>query len=222
MTKDTHKAREDILKYEAVIGDTIDYVAEQAVRLSQLHHKTVTFTFNDVSLTVDESSTPEGVVLTYRHAREEQAERYRNSPEGKAAAAKIAAEAAVSQKLLNALVDSDLDEAIKGGMTPLVNWAKEFASLANEAEDYRGDEVLTKLAAAGFRANECAGTDFVKGDKNIMGRYIIGQVMACMDDSGPFGKMPPHPITMKFADDYNAMPDAPKAKADGKRRPPAP
>jgi hypothetical protein len=68
--------------------------------------------------------------------------------------------------------------------------------------NHRGAEVLSALKQAGYKANEYSGAAFVKGDKEILGRYILGQVVDNLSSG-----MPPHPVASTFAAQYLAMPD---------------
>lgn len=114
---------------------------------------------------------------------------------------------AEGQKRMDAVVRA-LDQAITGGLKTLVPWIKEYTEVTQETgADHKGDHVLRKLSDAGYKTNDCVGPDFVKGNKNIMGRYIVGQVMLCLDGSSSMGKVPPHPFAIAFANKYQSMPD---------------
>jgi hypothetical protein len=201
--------------YKAEAGQNIKNAAQEAIALSKKLHDTVRFQFNDISLSVTEASSSQAIVDEYEEECRKSAEAYRKSPAGQRDAAQRKSEISGKQERLNQLAGKGLDSAIKGGLKTLIPWVKKYAEDADDiAVDYKGDVVLTKLAAAGYKAGECAGKDFVKGDKNIMGRYIVGQVMSCMEGKGPFGKMPPHPMAINFSKQYMAMPDPQKPKAN--------
>lgn len=101
------------------------------------------------------------------------------------------------------LVDS-LDNVIKGGLVTLIPWVKKYTENACHVEEgYKADLVLQKLADAGYRVNEYTGKNFVKGDKEILGRYIVGQVMSCMEGEGLSSKRRP---LISFCEEYIAMP----------------
>ncbi len=109
---------------------------------------------------------------------------------------------------LNEVIQS-LDHAISGGLETLIPWIKAYAEEANVSDaDYKGDHVLQKLVDAGYKTNDCMGPEFVKGNKEIMGRYIVGQVMHCLEGNTSLGKVAPPSFTVAFANRYISMPSS--------------
>jgi hypothetical protein len=209
-------SKTDKLVYKPLAGESIDYAAEQAIALAKKEDKTVTFQFNSVSLTATAANKPQDVVSSYMDTIHKQAEAYRNSPQGKAAAARRDAEVISKQALINDLVDKRLDAALKQGLTAVIQWVKEYANVADDVGvDHQGKKVSSALTAAGYKESDYVGDKFVKGDKEVMGRYIVGQVIHCLNSG-----MPPHPMAANFADDYLKMPDNPAPGATV--RPPMP
>ncbi len=103
---------------------------------------------------------------------------------------------------------SELDDAIKGGLNVLIPWMKKYGNDADYIGiDFKGDIVLEKLTAAGHKPGQYTGADFVKGDKEVLGLWIIGQAMDCLKGDNMFGQMPPHPGIIDFTDEYMTMPD---------------
>lgn len=199
-----------VLSYEPCAGENIEYAAESAIALAKKEDASVSFFFNEISLCVDANSQKKDVVAAFMSAIDKRADDYRKSPAGQAALSKRQQEVAAKQARLDQQVQN-MDAAIQGGLKTLIPWIKQYADDGDDIDVNRHhDTVLKKLVDAGYKSGECTGKDFVKGNKEIMGRYIIGQAVSCMDGSGPFGKMGPHPnLTIRFADEYLAMPDAP-------------
>jgi hypothetical protein len=111
-----------------------------------------------------------------------------------------------------------LPKALGKGLTATINWIQEYADVADNINlNYRGKEVLKALTSAGFKTNEFAGDKFVKGDKEVMGRYILGQVIDNLQSG-----MPPHPMVSHLAKHYLAMPDVKKADTNHSVKPPPP
>lgn len=190
------------MTYEPRAGENFDYSAKEAIRLAAANDATVQFSFNGVSLKAEATTDPADLKKAFFKAMEDESKAYANSPQAKADAAREAAEVKNTQATLDKLASS-LDGALAGGLTETIKWVKDYANNAddNRVNNHR-QEVLGKLKAAGFKANEYTGDKFVKGNKEILGRYILGQVVSNME-----GGMPPHPIASKFAQDYLDMPD---------------
>lgn len=73
--------------YIPLAGEHIHTAATNAVLLAQQHGEPCRFTFNDVTVTVLPTETPSQAVDVWRTTMEAKAAAYRNSPEGKRAAA---------------------------------------------------------------------------------------------------------------------------------------
>jgi len=99
-----------------------------------------------------------------------------------------------------------LPAAIDSGLTAVVNWTKAYADAETNQADCRAREVCETLKAAGYAAHEHTGDQFIKGDKYSMGRFIVGQLIGCLEDDGSL----PNACSF-FPDQYNDMPGEPVA-----------
>ena len=88
-------------------------------------------------------------------------------------------------------------------LTSLIKWLKEYNECASEITgDVYGKRVCTALKTAGYQANAYVGLKFVEGNKSILGKYLIGQVITSLEDGDlRYG------VVERFCNDYLAMKD---------------
>lgn len=91
-------------------------------------------------------------------------------------------------------------------MDDIMSWLCGFTDAANYA-GVRFDipEVLRQFRDAGFEANTHVGQPpEAFNNRTMMGTYIIGQSMNCLEHG-----MAPHPMTITFVDRYFCLPSVP-------------
>ena len=188
------------ITYNPSAGTHIGFACKEAVAMAMNKGANVEFKFNDISLTATPESTP--ALLEAKFAEESQAssERYRNSPEGKLSSRKRGVEIASKQTRIDALVSvlpsiADLDGIVK--------WIGDFA---NDADDigvrYSTAAVQSAIESKGYVANDlCGNPPEFFSTRERMGRYIAGQAISCLKSG-----MGPHPISLKFCEQYFALP----------------
>jgi hypothetical protein len=94
--------------------------------------------------------------------------------------------------------------ALETGLTDTINWIKEYASAANGGVNNQSQQVVDTFSKAGYAAGEHSGENLIQDSKYSMGRYIVGQVMACLI------KRQCLPNAAQFMPDrYNEMPGEP-------------
>jgi len=189
------------LQYEPRAGEHLNHAAEEAVKMAVAAQQTVTMQFNSVSLKIEPTMTGPQVAKEYDRQVKEAGEAYLKSPEYAAQQAEWKAQRQRNQVKMDALLGK-LDGALKKGLSATVAWAGEYADLANEGADSQIKTVTKKLKDAGYKTNEYTDDKFVEGNKEIMGRYVLGQVLDFMDKG-----MVPHQVTSTFTARYAAMPD---------------
>jgi hypothetical protein len=87
------------------------------------------------------------------------------------------------------------------GLDATVDWLDEYIALADDiGVNPHLKKVKSALEKAGYVNKEFTGKAFVRDDKRIMGRYIVGQAINCMTNG-----MPPHPVLGRFAQEYREM-----------------
>jgi hypothetical protein len=95
------------------------------------------------------------------------------------------------QGVVDDLTGRRLDEAVKQGLSATIKWVKEYAEATEEAGvDGRRQKVSDTLTGAGYKENEFVG-DTRKDNKEVVGRYIVGQVISCLDAGIPLPRIVP-------------------------------
>lgn len=177
-------------------GEHIDSAADRLVQEAQ-RHGAAKGAFNEIELRADRSTKAAAISAFYTAESARRAEAYRNSPEGRAAEAKSAAERADLQARHDALMRR----------LPTLNMQDDVAVLEwlcamQEPSDRTGvivrrDTIVSAFEAAGFCANECTGADYRAGDRVCAFRYLVGQALAGLKEGPAI-----HPIIHKFASDW--------------------
>lgn len=179
-------------------GTPGDHISETAARAIEVG--ATALRFNDITVPVPEGSTVESLEASYLTLMEKECARYRASPEGIAAAKRREDYRAECQRKVDALMVG-LPEALSD-MDATVQWLTGFCWPADHIDvTYDTEAILGALRGAGYV--EGFGVGNPAGwfsTKDRMGRYIIGQGMSCLADG-----MPPHGVTITFAERYRAL-----------------
>lgn len=217
------ETHENHLTFEPRAGSHISSACKEAVAISINSGSNVAFSFNGIRLLATPDSTPKALEVHWSEAIDEEAEAYRKSPAGVAAAKARTAEIKQNQDTITAAFKSlpgilALKESdILNGKTRLdlgMGWLHSFThhsdDIANDWDKAAGvkngkEWLRVLLMSAGYRENECVGeTPESLNTPDKMGRYIIGQVIACLSAG-----MGPHPIVIEFIRKYHAMKSEP-------------
>ncbi len=189
--------------YQDFSAGTVYQVAADALEAACATGKTLTMLFNSARVKVTgKEANGKSVADMYFAECKRQQEEYENSPAGRAAAARWAAQLAAKQKIIDTLVDDKLENAIEHGVAGVIGWFKDYANEAdNRFLKRRYDEILPKLKAAGYRKDAHVHDAATENDLRAKGLYIIGQCISCME-----GGMPPHPgAAAKFIEEYEKL-----------------
>lgn len=189
--------------YTPTAGMHIKAACAEACKIADADNEDVGFSFNGIDLVATPSTGPDVLAEEWERISDERAEAYRNSPEGRAEAARRAEEIAFKKSHVKALVDG-LPEVLRGGgMAVLMGWLEEFTCVADDVGiglDHA--ELQNMFIAAGYVTGYGVGNPpewFNTSDR--LGRYIVGQVMSCLQS-----KMPPHPMTVSFISEWRRLP----------------
>lgn len=159
-------------------------------------------TFNAVDVQALPDSEPEELVEHYNAESDRRREEYRNSPEGKAAAAERSAEIVAKQSEIDRMQRELAAASPDAGHDFFVDWCARFGWVNDDiGVSIDRSVIISALKSAGYVQNDCTGDQFVEGDRDVMARYIVGQALSCLN--GPVGKI--HPVVGSFADRYRAM-----------------
>jgi hypothetical protein len=115
------------------------------------------------------------------------------------------------QDRINDLVDNRLPETVNRGLAATVKWIGEYAEATeNRGIDNKKQKVIDTLTTAGYKPGEFVGDQRGNADMQIKGRYIVGQVLSCLN-----GDMPLPQVTAAICNNYLKMSDgqAPAAHA---------
>lgn len=188
--------------YEPAMGQSIDAACREAVALAAKNETEVRFTFNDVALSAMPTDRPQIIEQRWRSIFEAKQEAYRNSPEGKAAAAEREQQRKNMQATTNTLI-KQLPDTLKRGLDDLMFWLRKFSSTADHVGVTWDIAYVKKtLEDAGYIANEHAGqAPEWFNTRERMGRYVAGQAIECMNNG-----LPPLPVTASFVEEYFHLP----------------
>ncbi len=191
--------------YEPLAGTHITGACAQAVALAVESDEPVRFKFNDIMLQAIPTDDPKVIVDRWHAIHAEQQEAYRNSPAGRETKRLRDAEVVRKQTELNAAVEA-LPKILRtdNHLNALVGWIKALIDPSDDVETkWNPNSVADLLEAAGYINNDNVGHEpewF--NTRERAGRYLVGQAINCMRKG-----MGPHPITLKFADEYFALPN---------------
>ena len=178
-------------------GCHIDEAARMLVRAAR-EHGYVYGNFNEITLQADRASTAEVIIEYFYGELKRRDDAYRNSPQGKAAAAKNAAEIAETQQRYDAMVASlsslnfNNDEAV-------LNWICEAQEPSDRVGiDQRRAIVLKAFADHGWYPAVNCGETFNGDDRDNFVRWIVGQALDGLRTVAI------HSLVHKFADQWRA------------------
>ena len=187
------------IKYEPLAGTWIEAACQEATEISKRTSASFNFEFNGVLVQVVPGVAAKELVDRWTKDLDAIIAARKASPEYAAQEAERqreiqATQAAVNSQLANLPDWKDLDSIIK--------WLEVFAKYADDSGvNFDKSALCSWFEKAGFKKNQHVGEPpaFFK-TKQALGEWIVGQVMSCLDM-----EMPPHPITIKFAQDYFAL-----------------
>lgn len=193
---------------EGNFGSSIDWCLKECEAKARSSGETVTLlNFNGVDVVVTPTTTAEEAEEAWRAGMAANAEKYRNSPEGKKSAQEAKERAENAQLNVNRLL-TQLDGYVDPSTSQIVAWVAEFSEHADHiAVKYSKTDLIAKLEGFGYvaGAHVAKTAPEKRAAKNwkrqTMGEYIIGQAISCLKSG-----MPPHPVMQKFAEDYAQMP----------------
>lgn len=153
--------------------------------------------FNDIVLVADLATTPDDIVVAFNRECARRSKEYRNSPEGKRAAAETEQRRSAAQSKHDALMAA-LPSLDMSNDTAVLDWLCGM----QEPSDHVGviirrSTIVSVFESAGFVANANTGKNYKEGDRANMFRYLVGQALDGLK-RGPAI----HPIIHKFSDEW--------------------
>lgn len=181
--------------YKPTIGSDISQVCEEVADLTELMSP-IKFVFNDIEVVAQDYHTKEYLVGSWNTVRHAKSSELKDTVE-ETDKDKIIKEALV--------VIKEMPLIYQMGQRELIDWLGKFVKVADNKhvdELYSKPVLIRVLKSMGYKANEYAGHKFVEANESIMFRYIVGQVIECLDNN-----MPPSPIISKFIAQFKGMTD---------------
>ncbi len=184
---------------EILGGSYLPDVCEEAAEKANELNMQVKFEFNGIALTVNPGDDANLAEAVYHDISEARHQEYLKSPEHKKELRREHDAKNREGKKVTSL-GGTMNQTLDSGLDAIIRWVAQLAKYSQRGlhpDDCK--KILEAFEAADFEAGACCDLkkEFYATNKNIMGRYIVGQVMKCLQDN-----MPPHPITEKFAKDY--------------------
>lgn len=150
--------------------------------------------FNGIRLEAQSTDDkPEAIVATYHAECEKQAREWRDSPEGKASAAKQEARRVDLQNIADASM-AHLASLDFTSCDAVLAWVEQMADPCDHVGvDVSKRTIVTTFKLHGWGVGVNTGDDFKKDDERNFAGYIVGQFLECW-----------HPIVAKFVADWRA------------------
>lgn len=182
--------------YEPDVGMHITHAVDQALALATRLRSPVTFSFNDIPVTVQLGDMRETILKNWEQAFQQRIVAYRQSEAGRQAARdaeirRLRAQAATDE-LMAQLPDclNSLESAVR--------WCAKLSNAADHVGVYWEPGVAADaLEMAGYKLNAHVGEsrETLEASRQLLGEYLIGQAISCLR-----GGMPPHPVIATFAE----------------------
>jgi len=185
-------------KIEVNPGDHIDFYADRVAQAAL--ESDVVMDFSGVEFVVTKGKyNSSDIVEKWEKIRAELFEKYKNSPEGKAAAEASARDIAEKQKQIDELTNQ-LDILDFSNTEKVLDWCAAFQSPSDRIDTKRDKEkILNKFAENGYLPNVNLGSEYKPEDKDNSARYLIGQALDGIKQIGAI-----HQVFHKFYDEWKA------------------
>jgi len=186
--------------YEPLCGDRIENACLEATKIATETRYPVEFQFNGIKLTALPDGDAAALRDEYWLKSHKAVKDYKASQKGQEAARKRDKEVAEKQERLDGDEETLYQVIATCSESDLMDWLYSFAQ-DDIAVKVNYPKIIELLTSGGYQANQHVGqpVEFFK-DKSHMAQWIIGQAMDCMSKG-----MPPHPICLKFIEDYRKL-----------------
>lgn len=185
--------------YEPHAGQDIIDAISRALTLARESGDDVTFAFNDIQLSAIPTDTAENILQRWEEICAQKQAEYLASDEYKQVHEERKKKITQKTIRMSGLM-AELARLNFENLDEVLIWLKRYAELADDiGVNYHPDTVLNYFTQAGFKSNENVGFDeSAYVDKNIFGRYIVGQAINYLESG-----MPPHPIIIDFISQWS-------------------
>jgi hypothetical protein len=158
----------------------------------------------------NKKAVADAIVDKWQRDRAAEHQAWLNGPEGKAAELKKKQESDRLNQILDTAIH-EMDQVIID-----VDNHEQILKFLCKCEDPMGSslsddnkrrilsqKILTRLKFHGYKANDCTGNQFNGGNRENFARYIIGQVMDCLQSMGSIHQMV-HTFTGQWMDKFGS------------------
>lgn len=185
------------MNIEIMPGEHIGRAADRLVAAAKGAFAVVETTFNGVRLVATPLSTAGEICRHYDDECARQAIKWRESPEGKAAAERDRAEVARLQarcdRMLRQLTSLDFADP-----SAVLDWVCRFRVPSDRiGVRFPRELILSTFARHGYQAGVNVGDAFDPEDGTNVARYIVGQALDGLEKVGAI-----HPVVHRFAGDW--------------------
>lgn len=182
------------MEYVPLAGEHVQTSAKIMVRIANEKKRTVIAKFNDVQLIAEPGDDPAYIVRCFDRNSKWRDEAYRNSPEGKRAAAETEENRQALQGLADRLM-VELQNLDFGNLDHVLDWLCRM----EEPRDTKGvsvdiEKIQAVFAHNGFTPGMNCGDDFNADNPVNFAAWIIGQAI----------QVPSPPLIIHFTEQWHA------------------
>lgn len=180
--------------YTPVPGESFDSAAKAAIRMALSFETPVQFRFNGVELVATKYSNLAELSEIYSATLSAQKAAKPSPPQP---------DPALKQQAMNETLNLLFEKGYAMNHDNLMEWLKCYAELAdNRGVRFQPNQVYGHFRLLKYDPNVETGRPVADyDDRAVMARYIIGQVLTFLEKG-----MPPHPVTLSFIAQYEALP----------------
>lgn len=169
-----------MIEYEPKYFSRVTEEIQAMTDLANVHNESVRMKFNGTIVVAKPGDEPSALYAKYRADRVKRIEEYARSPKGVQAAREAEERLQNMQAGIDALM-------IRFGTLDYANLEElvQFFDDLTDPSDHIGVvfnrlEIVTQFEAHGYAVGANVGPDFDEGDREVFGRYLIGQALSCL------------------------------------------
>ena len=184
---------EAIHEYDPSAGMHISRACQGLAKAASAKVAAVAMTFNNIRIVAQPNDAPEVLESRWQALGNERRRVYRQSDEYRRQQRERQERLQENQKLVSAMMEHRRFETLESTL----DWLEKFTPAADDIDvKFSLLELADALTAAGYVKSEFVGDQYrerLERDADAMGRYIVGQVISCLEHG-----MPPHPMATTF------------------------
>ena len=186
------------IKYCPGTGENINNSCQVAQRMAKDKRCMISFDFNGVRIIATPNKAAVTMCWEYHMILDQMANARRMTRKYIERVARDKAQFEFQKGAVIGLIQT-LPNTLALGLNEVIDWVRDFTDVSQHVDlVYDHLEIAVAFENAGYKANEVAGNspDWYS-TRERLGRWIIGQVIACLRDN-----MLPHQVIKRFCNDY--------------------